>query len=86
MDEQVEVTVTDHGTGITAEDLPHLFDRFYQASPARTRQPGQGTGLGLSIVKTIVDLHGGLIELDSTPGVGTTATMRLPAASHESIG
>ena len=85
MDEQVEVTVTDHGTGITAEDLPHLFDRFYQASPARTRQPGQGTGLGLSIVKTIVDLHGGLIELDSTPGVGTTATMRLPAASHESI-
>lgn len=83
MDDEVEVRVTDRGAGISAEHLPHLFDRFYQVNPARTRQPGQGTGLGLSIVRMIVDLHGGSITLDSTMGGGTTATMRFPAASHE---
>jgi two-component system heavy metal sensor histidine kinase CusS len=72
------VQIRDHGEGIEAAHLPHLFDRFYQVDAARRRDPGQGTGLGLSIVKTIVELHGGSVEIRSTPGVGTTAVLRFP--------
>lgn len=73
------VRVIDHGIGIGAEHLPHLFDRFYRIDPARLRGDGQGTGLGLSIVKTIVDLHGGSVEIQSTRGEGTRVTLRFPA-------
>lgn len=73
------VQVRDHGEGIDAAHLPHLFDRFYQVDAARRRDAGQGTGLGLSIVKTIVDLHGGSVEIDSTPSVRTTVLLRFPA-------
>ena len=75
-----EVRVHDQGHGIEARHLPHLFDRFYQADDARHRSDSrQGTGLGLSIVKTIVELHGGTVWLESTPGTGTSAVMQLPA-------
>lgn len=76
------VRVVDHGIGIDAVHLPHLFDRFYRADPARSRANGQGTGLGLSIVKTIADLHGGSVDIQSTRGHGTAVTLRVPVRRH----
>ena len=74
------VRVSDTGEGIAAEHLPHLFDRFYRVDKARTRAAG-GSGLGLSIARAIVATHGGRIELVSTPGHGTTATVTLPRSA-----
>ncbi len=68
--------VTDTGEGIGAEHLPHVFDRFYKADPARA--DATGTGLGLSIVKAIVERHGGRVEVTSRRGAGTTFEVRLP--------
>jgi heavy metal sensor kinase len=73
----VAVAVHDTGIGIPPEHLPHVFDRFYRVDKARTRAEG-GTGLGLSIAQKVVADHGGHIELDSTPGRGTTCTVTLP--------
>jgi signal transduction histidine kinase len=75
--QNVEVAVRDTGIGIPPEDLPHVFDRFYRADPARSRDPG-GTGLGLAIARWIAEQHGGMILLTSRPGQGTTATAHLP--------
>ncbi len=72
---QVCVEVSDTGSGIDPDDLPHLFERFYRGRGARSVR---GTGLGLSIVKEIVDLHGGAITVHSEVGVGTTFTVTLP--------
>jgi signal transduction histidine kinase len=69
----LEVVVSDSGCGIPAEALPHVFDRFFSVD----RSPGQG-GLGLAIAKRIVDLHGGSIAVESTPGKGTEFSLRLP--------
>jgi signal transduction histidine kinase len=74
-----EVRVRDTGIGIPAEDLPHVFDRFYRVDKARTRVSG-GTGLGLAIVQTLVEAHGGTVAVESTPDVGTTVRVRLPLA------
>lgn len=74
----VEVSVRDHGAGIEAQHLAHLFDRFYQVDAARQRGAGQGTGLGLSIVKAIVEQHRGTVRIESSPGTGTTARMLFP--------
>jgi two-component system sensor histidine kinase BaeS len=71
------LTVRDSGSGIAAEHLPHVFDRFYKADPSRTGQTA-GSGLGLSIVKAIVERHGGTITAASAPGEGTTFTIKLP--------
>jgi signal transduction histidine kinase len=65
----VRVTVADTGTGITAEDLPHVFDRFYRADKSRDRATG-GAGLGLAIARQLVQLHGSSIEVESSPGKG----------------
>ncbi|MDE3074306.1 MAG: HAMP domain-containing histidine kinase [Chloroflexota bacterium] len=73
-----EVKVTDNGVGIPAGDLPHVFERFYRADPARSRDPG-GSGLGLSIARSIARQHGGDISICSQPGKGTTISVRLPA-------
>jgi two-component system, OmpR family, sensor kinase len=75
------VMVRDTGVGIDPEDLPHVFERFYRADPARSRDPG-GTGLGLPIAHWIAGQHGGSIELESNPGSGTTAIVRLPLAER----
>lgn len=72
----VVLRVRDTGEGIPAEHLPHVFDRFYKADPARA--DAGGTGLGLSIVKAIVERHGGAVDVTSTPGVETVFSVRLP--------
>jgi two-component system, OmpR family, sensor histidine kinase BaeS len=68
--------VTDTGSGIAAEALPRVFDRFYRADAARERSGG--TGLGLAIARMIAEQHGGTITARSTPGAGSTFTVRLP--------
>lgn len=76
-DDMVEITVTDQGIGIPADEVDRIFERFYRIDPARSRQTG-GTGLGLSIVKHIVAAHRGEISVWSSPGAGSTFTVRLP--------
>ena len=71
------LTVADTGQGIPAEDLPHLFERFYRADQSRSRIQGRN-GLGLAICKAIVDAHGGTIQVASQPGAGSTFTVKLP--------
>ena len=65
----------DTGPGIPAEQLPHIFDRFYQTDESHQQI---GTGIGLAFVKEVVDLHGGTVEVESTPGFGTCFTVTLP--------
>ncbi|WP_337099393.1 sensor histidine kinase [Paenibacillus sp. YIM B09110] len=72
-----QLTVSDNGTGIAAEHIPQLFERFYRSESSRTRKSG-GAGLGLSITKSIVDAHNGSIEVASEPGVGTQFRVLLP--------
>ena len=76
--EAAEIAVRDTGVGIAPDDLPHVFERFYRADPARGRDPG-GTGLGLPIARWIVEQHGGTITIESTPSRGTRIVVRLPA-------
>ncbi len=77
----VEVVVSDSGPGIPAVDLPHLFDRFYQARNTVAPSTGAGgKGLGLAIVKRIAELHGGEVRVHSEAGRGTQVTLVLPAA------
>lgn len=79
--DQVEISVADNGPGITPDDLPHIFDRFYRADRARNRSGHKhGSGLGLSIAYQLVLLHGGALTVDSSPGSGATFYVRLPNA------
>jgi heavy metal sensor kinase len=73
------LTVADTGVGIAAEDQPHLFERFFRADKARSREAG-GSGLGLAICQSIVEAHHGSITFTSQPGSGTTFVVRLPLA------
>jgi len=75
--ESAEIAVSDTGVGIPPEALPRIFERFYRVDGARSREAG-GAGLGLCIVKTIAEAHDGRIEVQSTPGVGSTFTVVLP--------
>jgi two-component system phosphate regulon sensor histidine kinase PhoR len=77
--DRVRISVSDEGIGIGENDLPRIFERFYRADKARSRELG-GTGLGLSIVKHIAQLHGGTAEAQSEPGKSTTISVVLPLA------
>ena len=76
-DARAVLVVEDTGIGIPAEDLPHIFNRFYRADKSRTKQTG-GTGLGLAIAKRIIQLHGGKIKVNSIINEGTKITVSLP--------
>ncbi|WP_370148221.1 ATP-binding protein [Streptacidiphilus sp. EB129] len=71
------IEVADTGSGISPEDLPHVFDRFWRAEKSRNRQTG-GSGLGLAIVRQLVEGHAGTVTATSTPGTGSVFTLRLP--------
>ena len=69
--------MADTGEGLTAEELPRVFDRFYRVDPSRTRNTG-GVGLGLTIAKRLVEAHGGAITAESAPGQGSRFIFELP--------
>jgi two-component system heavy metal sensor histidine kinase CusS len=75
----IHIEVSDTGVGIPAEALPKVFDRFFRVDSSRSQGSG-GTGLGLSIVQSIVQLHGGNVEIASQPGQGTRVILHMPAA------
>ena len=79
---EVRITVSDHGPGIPAADLPHIFEPFYRGTDAIERQI-QGHGLGLSLVRRIVVAHGGKVSVSTRPGAGTSFTITLPAATAD---
>jgi signal transduction histidine kinase len=79
---QARIICRDTGPGIPAEDLPHIFERFYRAEKSRTRRETTGFGLGLSIANWIVERHGGRIEVNSQEGKGTTFAIWLPLYSN----
>ncbi|HEX4363457.1 MAG TPA: ATP-binding protein [Solirubrobacteraceae bacterium] len=79
-----KLTVIDTGQGVSPEETRRLFDRFFRGSTDERRSPG--TGLGLAIVKSLVDLHGGSVDVDSSIGRGTTFTVRLPSAPANGVG
>ena len=81
VDDQAQVSVSDTGIGIAEADLPHIFERFYQAANAKAIRRG-GFGLGLRIVQEIVDIHGGRINVTSAVGKGSTFTVVLPLAKE----
>lgn len=85
--EQARLTISDTGPGIPAQDLPHIFERFYRGERSRKRTPGSqssGFGLGLSIAYWIIRNHGGSIEVTSREGQGTTFCVWLPLLAPES--
>jgi two-component system phosphate regulon sensor histidine kinase PhoR len=81
-DGMLQVSVRDTGAGITAEELPRIFERFYKSDVAR-RSPG--SGLGLAIAKHIVQAHGGTIWAESTPGAGAAVSFTMPLATPGDI-
>src|SRR6266699_1391881 len=83
-DQEIVLSVRDEGIGIVAGDLPRIFERFYRADRARSRELG-GTGLGLSIVKHIAQRHVGRVESESTLGRGTTIRVTFPRATDQRI-
>jgi signal transduction histidine kinase len=75
---ELQLTVGDNGTGIALEDLPHVFDRFYRGDTSQQMDDGE-SGLGLAIAKSIVEMHGGIISVESELGNGTTFEISMPA-------
>jgi signal transduction histidine kinase len=85
-EDAVVFTVRDTGIGIAAGDLPHIFERFWRADPARSRTGDRpGIGLGLAITKWIVEAHGGSITVQSRPGRGTLFTVWLPKPGVQAV-
>jgi len=84
LDSKIKIEVSDNGMGISKEDLPHIFDRFYHGKRSDKRYP-EGSGLGLAITKRITDLHGSLLEVASELGKGTTFTFYLPVWKEQTL-
>ena len=82
-EEEVVISVEDHGRGIEPEHLPRIFERFYRTDKARSRAMG-GTGLGLSIVKHVADVHRGRVSVHSVPGAGSIFRIHLQPARQQS--
>lgn len=80
IDAEIEIDVIDDGPGIPEQQLEHIFERFTRGDAGETQRVG-GTGLGLAISKSLIELHGGAIEAESTPGSGSTFRVRLPAGA-----
>ena len=78
-EDEPELLITDTGVGIAADDLPHVFDRFFRSASA-DQMATPGPGLGLAIVRSIIDAHHGTIRVHSEPGIGTTVRVTLPKA------
>jgi len=85
VDAEVEITVSDNGPGIPENQLDHIFERFVRGDAGLTQRVG-GTGLGLAISKSLVELHGGTLAVESTVGVGSSFSFRLPIASTAASG
>jgi two-component system OmpR family sensor kinase len=83
VDGNIEVAISDTGAGISPEDLPHIFDRFFQTDKSRRGGSGHGVGLGLAIAREIVIAHNGSIEVVSSPGSGSTFVVKIPIARQE---
>lgn len=81
---QLLLRVSDHGTGLTPQELPHVFERFYKADAARTRSPG--SGLGLAIARENVRLHGGTVTAANRPTGGAVFTVLIPQSAPGSVG
>lgn len=79
--DMVELMVRDFGCGIPTEKLPHIFDRFYSTKSGPDASGKGGTGLGLSMCRDIIEAHHGRIRVDSSPGVGTAFTLKLPSVT-----
>src|SRR5581483_5555428 len=73
----VQISIRDNGTGISPDDVPHLFERFWRAEKSRNRATG-GSGLGLAIVKQLIEAHHGQVRVESQSGIGTRFTVQLP--------
>lgn len=78
IDGTIQIAVQDEGIGIDEKDIPHIFDRFYRADKARSKQDGSGYGLGLSIAKKIVNVHKGTITVTNNAEKGVTFVIQLP--------
>jgi signal transduction histidine kinase len=81
-DEWVSISVSDEGMGISPDEVENIFEQFHQGDPSMTRATG-GTGIGLSIVRTILELHGGRVDVSSTPGAGSRFTLTFPKMTSE---
>jgi two-component system sensor histidine kinase BaeS len=86
----LEIVIADTGEGIAPDDLPHVFERFWRADPARARSRvgaegrlAGGTGLGLSVAQSLVEAQGGRIWVESTPGEGTVFRFTLPLVQYD---
>jgi two-component system heavy metal sensor histidine kinase CusS len=77
-DHSLTVCIQDNGIGIEASELHNIFERFYR-TPGAKQQDNRGSGLGLAIAKSIMDLHGGIIDVQSELGIGTTVTFKFPS-------
>lgn len=82
VEKQVQVCIEDTGIGISPEHLPHVFDLFYRVDPARQVDSG-GVGIGLSIARMIAEAHCGYVQVESTPGQGSTFTLSIPAGQRD---
>ncbi|MGH3784820.1 MAG: SpoIIE family protein phosphatase [Pseudonocardiaceae bacterium] len=83
-DDAVELVVADTGVGIPAADLPRVFERFHRVRGAQARSV-EGSGIGLALVAELIGLHGGDVRIDSTPGAGSTFTVRLPGSARTDL-